>query len=94
VMGGPLADHRDQRERHSRPPSWDLPGPGPTTAFFRPGDDALRQRGRFCQGWRVFEPPVGRGLDRFCSATMLAGPGRKEVFYLTRRGWTAFLSGL
>ena len=51
------------------------------------------ERGRFGQGWRVFEPPVGLGLDRFCSATRLAGSGRKEAPYLTRRGCAALPSG-
>src|ERR1700675_2032774 len=79
--------------KRSSSPGWGLPWPGPTTAFFRPGDETLRQRGRFCQGWRVFEPPAGRGLDRFCSATMLTKPGRKEAFYLTRRGDAAVRRG-
>jgi hypothetical protein len=29
-------------------------------------------------------PPAGLGLERFCGATILAWPGRKEALYLTR----------
>jgi hypothetical protein len=75
---------RDQRERHRRPPSGGLSCLG-LRRFSGQAVINGWERGRFGQGWRtLFAPPAGLGLDRFCSATTLAWPGRKEALYLTR----------